>query len=151
MAKFQIADEVKYLTPFTMYMEFILLNYNNFLKKHLKDEKITTKDFLYLFNIFYNKEISQKELADLMYVSEPNIAKMIKKLDSYGLIIKRKDNQNKNRNRLSLSSNGEKLVYHLINVTIQWETKVAKEYNIENMDEFKDLLCEISENSVDVE
>lgn len=58
MVKFQLPDEIKYFTPFTMYMEYILLNYNNFLKNHLEKEEITTKEFLYLFNIFYNKKIS---------------------------------------------------------------------------------------------
>ena len=91
--------------PFTMYMEYILLNYNHFLKKHLKDKNITTKEFLYLFNLNFNKNISQKELAELMYVSEANIAKMIKKLESKGFVERRRDENNKSRNVLSLTKN----------------------------------------------
>ncbi len=79
MVKFNL-DEYKYFTPLTAYMEFILLNYNNFLKNHLKNSDISNREFLYLFNIFYNKEISQKDLADLMYVSEANVTKIVKKL-----------------------------------------------------------------------
>lgn len=151
MVKFQLSDEIKYFTPFTMYMEYILLNYNNFLKNHLKEEKLTTKEFLYLFNIFYNKNISQKELADLMFVSEANIAKMIKKLDKRGYVARRKDENNKSRNILFLTQKGELTVYQFVKLTIQWETKVSKMHDIDDMDDFKNILYEISENSVDFE
>lgn len=150
MVEFKLSDELKYFTPFTMYMEYILLNYNNFLKEHLKEEKLTTKEFLYLFNIFCNKRISQKELADLMYVSEANIAKMIKKLDKRGYVNRRKDEKNKSRNILCLTQKGELTVYQFVKLTIQWETKVSKTQDIYTMDEFKDFLYELSENSVDV-
>lgn len=151
MVKFQITEEYKYFTPFTMYMEYILLNYNDFLKNHLKDENITTRDFLYLYTIFHNKNLSQKELADLMFVSEANIAKMIKKFEKYDLVIKKKDENNKSRNIISLTQKGEEIVNQLIKITAHWETKVANTDYITNMDMFKDLLYEISENSVDVE
>jgi hypothetical protein len=53
MVKFNLEEELKYFTPFTVYMEYILLHYNNFLKTHLKNKNITPKEFLYLYNIFY--------------------------------------------------------------------------------------------------
>lgn len=149
MVKFHISDELKYFTPFTMYMEYILLNYNNFLKKHLNEEKITATDFLYMFNIFCNNGISQKELADLMYVSEANIAKMVKKLDNYGYINKIKDENNKSRNLLSLTQKGNQIVNQFVQLTHQWETNVVKNQDT-NMDNFKDLLCGFAENTVDL-
>ena len=150
MDKFNLSDEVKYFTPFTMYMDYILLNYTNFLKNHLKDENITRRDFLYLYNIFYNKEISQKELADLMYVSEANIAKMIKKFEKYGLVNKKKDESNKSRNMISLTQKGGDTVNQLIKITLQWEKEVANTSYLNDMCMFKDLLYELSGKSVDI-
>ena len=150
MVKFNTKEELKYFAPFTIYMEYILMNYNNFLKDHLKNKDITTKDFLYLFNIFSNKNISQKDLADLMFVSEANITKILKKLEKKGYIERKKDENNKSRNIIFLSNEGELLVYQLVKYSIEWETKVSKFFDIKEMENFKDLLYELSENSVDV-
>ena len=129
MVEFNVSEEIKYVTPFTMYMEYILLNYNNFLGNHLKKENITTREFLYLFNIFYNKNISQKELAELMYVSEANIAKIVKKLVEKGYVSRRKDDDNKSRNLLTLTKEGISIVLQLVKITIEWETKVSGNYD----------------------
>ena len=150
MVKFNTKEELKYFAPFTIYMEYILMNYNNFLKDHLKNKDITTKDFLYLFNIFSNKNISQKDLADLMFVSEANITKILKKLEKKGYIERKKDENNKSINIIFLSNEGELLVYQLVKYSIEWETKVSKFFDIKEMENFKDLLYELSENSVDV-
>ena len=90
MVKFNLEEELKYFTPFTVYMEYILLHYNNFLKTHLKNKNISTKEFLYLYNIFYPKQVSQKELAERMFVSEANITKIIKKLEKKGYVERKK-------------------------------------------------------------
>lgn len=150
MVKFNIDDELKYFTPLTVYMEYILLNYNNFLKNHLKDSDISTRDFLYLINIFFNKGISQKDLADLMYVSEANITKIVKKLEKKGYVVKNKDEKNKSRNLLFLSKKGELIVYQLVKLSIEWETKLTEAYDVDKRDDIKDLFYELSENSVDI-
>ncbi|MBR0472106.1 MAG: MarR family transcriptional regulator [Methanosphaera sp.] len=150
MVKFNLEEELKYFTPFTMYMEYILLNYNNFLKNHLKNKNITTKEFLYLFNIFYNKNVSQKYLADLMYVSEANVAKMLKKLESKGLVERRRDKNNKSKNVLSLTKDGELTVFSLLKFSIEWETRVSDMIDEEKLVDFKDRLYEISEKSVEI-
>ncbi|MBQ6219309.1 MAG: MarR family transcriptional regulator [Methanosphaera sp.] len=150
MVKFNIDDELKYFTPLTVYMEYILLNYNNFLKNHLKDSDISTRDFLYLINIFFNKGISQKDLADLMYVSEANITKIVKKLEKKGYVVKNKDEKNKSRNLLFLSKKGELIVYQMVKLSIEWETKLTEAYDVDKRDDIKDLFYELSENSVDI-
>lgn len=44
-------------------------------------ENITPRDFTYLVNIFYNPNISQRELADLLIVSEANVGQIVKRLE----------------------------------------------------------------------
>lgn len=150
MVEFNLNEEIKYSTPFTMYMEYILLNYNNFLNDHLKEHNITVREFLYLFNIFYNNKISQKELANLMYVSEANVTKIVKKLEEKGYVLREKDNENKCRNHLSLTKEGVQKVINLVKLTIEWETRISNMYNANEINELKDMLYKISENSVDI-
>lgn len=150
MVKFNISEELKYGAPFTIYMEYILLNYNNFLGKHLINENITTREFLYLFNIFSNKNISQKQLAELMYVSEANITKIVKKLIEKGYVSRRKDDNNKSRNLLALTKKGMDIVLQMLKLTMEWESKVSDNYDSGSIVEFKDILYDISEKSVDI-
>jgi len=150
MVKFNISEELKYGVPFTIYMEYILLNYNNFLGKHLKNENITTREFLYLFNIFSNKNISQKQLAELMYVSEANITKIVKKLIEKGYVSRRKDDNNKSRNLLALTKKGMDIVLQMLKLTMEWESKVSDNYDSGSIVEFKDILYDLSEKSVDI-
>ena len=72
------------LTPINLYMEYILLSYNNFLKEKLDDVSITYGELTYIYNIKYYPSISQRELADTLFVSVANVAKMIKKLVDKG-------------------------------------------------------------------
>ena len=89
------------LTPTNLYMEYILLSYNNFLKNKLKDVEITYGELTYIYNIKYFPSISQRELSETLFVSEANVAKMVKKLVNKGLVKKEKDENNKSRNILN--------------------------------------------------
>ena len=89
------------LTPINLYMEYILLSYNDFLKKKLTDIEITYGELTYIYNIKFYPSISQRELSETLFVSEANVAKMVKKLVKKGLVEKKKDESNKSRNILN--------------------------------------------------
>ncbi|MBQ9160171.1 MAG: MarR family transcriptional regulator [Methanobrevibacter sp.] len=83
-------------TPFFYFINYINVLHDNFLKENFKD--ITPRDFTYLSNIFYHENISQKELANLLYVSEANVAQIIKRLEKSGYVKREflKDDHGKN-------------------------------------------------------
>ena len=62
------------LTPTNLYMEYILLSYNNYLKDKLEDIEITYGELTYIYNIKFFPSISQRELAEILFVSEANVA-----------------------------------------------------------------------------
>lgn len=68
-------------TNLNMYIEYILFRYNNFLKENIKNQNITLGDLTYLINISYDEGISQKNLSELLFVSEANVARFLKKLE----------------------------------------------------------------------
>ena len=58
-------DDTRVLfTPICLYTEYINLQFADYLKNHYKE--ITPRDFMYLSNIFYHQNISQKELSELL-------------------------------------------------------------------------------------
>jgi len=137
------------LTPTNLYMEYILLSYNNFLKEKLDDVQITYGELTYIYNIKFFPGISQRELAETLYVSEANVAKMLKKLVKKGLIEKRKDDKNKSRNILFLTKKGEEAFVKINVLTCGWERQITKNLSNEKFFEFKEMLYELTKQSAD--
>ena len=137
-------------TPTNLYMEYILLSYNNFLKENLDDVQITYGELTYIYNIKFYPGISQRELAETLFVSEANIAKMVKKLINKGLVEKRKDENNKSRNILFLTDKGEEVFIKINVLTCGWERKITKKLSNDKYFEFKEILYELSKESADL-
>lgn len=138
------------LTPINLYMEYILLSYNNFLKEKLDDVKITYGELTYIYNIKYFPSISQRQLAETLFVSEANVAKMVKKLVKKGIVEKKKDETNKSRNVLNLTDKGEELFVKINVLTYGWERDITKNLSNEKFFEFKELLYELTKQSADL-
>ena len=138
------------LTPINLYMEYILLSYNNFLKEKLDDVKITYGELTYIYNIKYFPSISQRELSETLFVSEANVAKMIKKLVNKRLVEKKKDEKNKSRNILNLTQKGEEVFIKINVLTCGWERKITQNLSNEQFFEFKKNLYELTKESTDL-
>lgn len=138
------------LTPINLYMEYLLLSYNDFLIKKLKEIEITHGELTYIYNIKYFPSISQRELAEKLYVSEANVAKMIKKLVNKGIVKKTKDESNKSRNILSLTEKGEEIFDKINIITCGWERDLTRDFTNEEYLEFKQKLYELIKKSVNL-
>ena len=138
------------LTPTNLYMEYILLSYNSYLKKKLEDIEITYGELTYIYNIKYFPSVSQRELSETLFVSEANVAKMVKKLVKKGLVEKEKDPNNKSRNILKLSKKGEELFIKINIITCGWEREITKNMPNDKYFEFKNNLYEITKSSADL-
>lgn len=137
-------------TPTNLYMEYILLSYNSFLKENLDEVQITYGELTYIYNIKYYPGISQRDLAETLFVSEANVAKMVKKLVGKGLVEKRKDENNKSRNILFLTEKGEETFVKINVLTCAWERKITQKLSNEKLFEFKEILYELSKESADM-
>lgn len=138
------------LTPTNLYMEYILLSYNNYLKDKLEDIEITYGELTYIYNIKFFPSISQRELAEILYVSEANVAKMVKKLVKKGIVEKRKDDNNKSRNVLRLTDKGEELFVKINVITCGWEREITKNLSNEEFFNFKEQLYDMIKESTEL-
>ena len=143
-------DDRIVLTPINLYMEYILLSYNNYLKENLKDVSITHGELTYIYNIKYFPSISQRELAETLFVSEANIAKMVKKLVKKGIVEKKKDENNKSRNILTLTDKGEEIFVKINILTCGWERDICKKFNNDELFEFKEKLYQITKQTTQI-
>jgi DNA-binding MarR family transcriptional regulator len=138
------------LTPTNLYMEYILLNYNNYLKDKLEDIEITYGELTYIYNIKLFPSISQRELAEILFVSEANVAKMVKKLVNKEIVEKRKDENNKSRNILRLTEKGEELFVKVNLITCGWEREITKNLSNEEFFKFKEQLYDLIKQSTEI-
>ncbi len=129
-------------TPIILYMEYINLQYNYFLKQNFKE--ITYGDSTYLMNIFYHENISQRELAELLFVSESNVAQIIKRLEKKDFIYRELDSNNKSRKVLKLTKKGKFTVFSLLKAIYEGETKFLDKYGEEDIKQFKQMLYDYS-------
>ena len=86
-------------TPVIYFINYINLIHDNHLKEKFKN--ITPRDFTYLSNIFYHRNISQKELAEMLFVSESNVTQIINRLEKNGYVIRENDYKNNRGNFIS--------------------------------------------------
>ena len=131
-------DEQINLIPCIHYIDLIYLFFATYLKKNYDD--ITPRDFTYLAHIFYYPNCSQKDLANFLFVSESNVAQIIKRLERNELIVRTSDEDNKSRNIINLTEKG-KLLYFLIMKNIYvGEAKFFENYDDEDVEKFKKML-----------
>ncbi len=149
MDNFSLEEKIVY-TPKTLYMEYILINYNNFLKSKLNDKNITQGELTFLYNIFYHESISQRELANLLIVSEAYVTKMLKKLERKEYIIRNIDETNRSRKKISLSKKGQSLTREILKVTYEWEKNLIGSIEYIDGDKLTRLLYDLAYNSHEI-
>lgn len=133
--------------PVFYFINYINVIHDNFLKENFKD--IAPRDFTYLSNIYFHKGISQKELADLLYVSESNVTQIIKRLEKKGLV-KREFAKNDNGKKiLSLTDKGESAFDSLLNLVIDFESQLFKDYSTEDKDKFREMILHYCKNAAE--
>ena len=147
MADLNFEDERISFTPIIMYIDYIHLLQDDFYKRNY--ENITPRDVTYLMNIFYHQNCSQKELAELLHVSEANVAQIIKRLEKNGFIIRNIDENNKSRKIINLSNDGKLLVFKLLKDMYEWEGEFFKDYSQEDVEKFKKMLYKYSQRTID--
>lgn len=146
MPDLNFEEERIFLTPIILYIDYINIIHNDYLKKNFKN--ITPRDFIYLVAVFYHQNISQRELAELLYVSESNVTQIIKRLEKNGYIIRRPDVSNKSKKIINLSDEGKLVLFSLMKIVYEWEGEFLKDYTNEEVELFKKMLYEYSQKSI---
>lgn len=146
MVDFDFGNGDNSFIPVILYMDYINAEYNKFLKNYFKD--ITPRDFTYLVNIFYHPNISQRELADLLVVSEANVGQIIKRLEKNNLIIRDFDEENKSRRIINLTDEGKSAVFSLLGIAYKWEAKFFENYDEDEKKIFINMISDYYRKSI---
>lgn len=145
MSNLNFEEERIYFTPIILYTDYINLQFNKYLKENFKN--ITPRDFTYLSNIFYHQNVSQRQLAELLYVSESNVAQIVKRLENNGLIFRTCDANNKSKKVLNLTEKGKLIVFSVLKDIYEWEASFFDKYGDVDIEKFKRIMYEYSQKS----
>lgn len=94
-----------------------------------------------------SNEISQKDLAQFLYLTKSGITKSINKLESDGFIKKERSKKDSRKFVLNLTHKGEKILPVLKKINDDWEEKVGLN---DLSDEFLDTLKKLAYNSIEL-
>ena len=132
-------------TPVFYFINYINVIHDNYLKEHFKD--IAPRDFTYLSNIYYHEGISQKELADLLCVSQSNVAQIIKRLENNGYVKREVVKDDNGKKILSLTNKGDSAFSSLLNLIVDFESQLFKDYSAEDKEKFKQMVLNYCQNA----
>ena len=144
MADFQNEEDLFF--PVIIYMDYINAEYNKFLKNNFKN--INPRDFTYLVNIFYHPNSSQRELADLLMVSEANVGQIVKRLEKNNLIYRVFDEKNKSCRIINLTDKGKSAVFTLLGIAYKWEANFFENYSLEDKKRFISMISDYYKKSI---
>ncbi len=134
--------------PLQFAIVYLYRSHTNYLRKTLKNTGITLGQFPVLVETHEHETISQKELADILLLSEGTISKTIKQLEDKKIIEHKVNPENRRQNKISLTKKGCEIAEKLKYTEINWEKKVIEEIPPEELDNFFDNLKKITNKAV---
>lgn len=124
--------------------------FEEFFKEYSKDLNINPAESMFLSKIYYEDGISQREIAHDLIVSEANITKTFKKLESKGLVYKTVDESNNARRNLHLTEEGEKTFEKAIIIFEEFDAILFEGLTDEQIDRMENQLKKVADKSLKI-
>ena len=136
-------DETIPFTPIALYIDYISIQYTKYLKDNYPE--ITPRDFTYLSIIHHKPGLTQRELSEILFVSEANVAQIIKRLEKNELIHRGTDEKNKSKKILNVTDKAKLIIFSLLKEIYEFEAKFFEDYREEDAEKFKKMVHAYSE------
>ena len=137
-------DEKSYLNSWYK----IKKGFEEFFKGHSKGLEINPAESMFLSKIYYQDGISQREIANDLLVSEANITKTFKKLESKELVYKTIDDTNNARRNLHLTEKGEKTFEKCIGIFKEFDSVLFDGLSEEQINQMENQVKKVADKSL---
>ena len=125
------------------YVEEMIASYGKYINDIYDDEDITKSELPFLIRIRYSDKTTQKELVELFKVSEGYTAKLLRKFEENGYIVRKEDPKNRRKKLVKITDEGIKKTDEIIAVIQSWEDKVTANITEEELKTLKQILFKI--------
>ncbi|WP_407411056.1 MarR family winged helix-turn-helix transcriptional regulator [Methanobrevibacter sp.] len=146
MTGLHLEEERINFTPIILYIYHIHILQNEYMRK--KYDNLTPRDITYLIYIFYNQNCSQRDLSELMFVSESGVAQTIQKLEKNGYIERTVDETKKTRKIINLTNEGKLIIFSLIKSIYEMESRLFADIDDDEVRDFKRMLYRYAQETV---
>ena len=125
----------------------ITSNVNFYISVKIEKYGIRQGQFEYFLLIYSNPGINQLDLARLKNVGKASVTKALKILEDHHFILRKTDEKDKRNTQCYITNKGEKIVDNLINVTLEAEDKLFKDFKNEDKLILYKYLSKMHDNS----
>lgn len=122
----------------------------NTLDKQLSSLGMQRPNWVAMYYIYNNKNITQKGLADKMAIKEPSVARMIQTMEIEGLLYRKGNEKDKRIKYLELTQLGTKEFLRLLPVVETFKDNTIKGINEEDLALFKNIIDRMIENTLNI-
>ena len=122
--------------------------FEEFYKQNGSDLSVKPAETMFLSKIYYNDGISQREIANDLLVSEANITKTFKKLESKELVYKTIDETNNARRNLHLTEKGEKTFEKCIEIFKEFDSVLFDGLSEEQINQMENQVKKVADKSL---
>lgn len=130
-------------------LSLIIKGHNTFFDEKLKGTGVSAAELPYIVRIYAdNNKLTQRDLCNLFFVSEPVVARTLKNLEKKGFIIRNKDPKNRTRKLLSLTDSGIEISKRMFDINDEWEKAILKDMTSEEIESFKKAMRKIALSSL---
>lgn len=125
------------------YVEEMISSYGSYYESNIKDHDLTLKEFSVLLRIRFQGVATQHDLVKLFKVSGAYIAKLLRKFEENGYIVRKEDPKNRRKKLVKITDEGIKKTDEIIEVIQSWEDKVTANITEEELKTLKQILFKI--------
>jgi len=99
-----------------------------------------------IFYLFHHQGASQDELTKQLEVDKATITRSVKKLESAGILERKKDEQDQRINRITLTEAGYAIQSDLKKLTDQWQSILLKDFSDGELEQLMPLFEKLLKN-----
>ena len=130
-------------------LSLIIKGHNTFFDEKLKGTGVSAAELPYIIRIYAdNNKLTQRDLCNLFFVSEPVVARTLKNLEKKGFIIRNKDPKNRTRKLLSLTDSGIEISKRMFDINDEWEKLLFDNFTSDEIESYKSLTKALAVNSL---
>lgn len=125
------------------YVEELVSNFRKYMDENFNDDTISRAEFPALVRLRFTDNATQKEIVDLLDVSDGYTAKLLRKFEVNGYITREEDPTNRRRKIVKLTAEGIEKTDELIGIIEDWENVVSAKISHEEAETLKKILFKL--------
>lgn len=125
------------------YVEELISSYGDYYNSRLSEEEFTIKELSVLLRIRIDDVTTQHDLVNVFQVSGAYIAKVLRKFEDNGLILRKENPENRRQKLVKLTDDGIEKTDKLLDIIENWEREITSNITDKELENLKKTLFKI--------